>query len=131
MTKTNYDTREQALEAEKLAIQTELPKHNIVHSLGVKMSNLYNIGEAAKFTGKSEMTIRKYLGLQGRPSRLPNAKKVETPSGYTWQIPEHDLIQAGLCKSVQIEPSNELDVLKDLIKVQAQMIQQLLDIKKL
>lgn len=66
------------------------------------LDDLLNIREASERTGKSEMTIRKYLGLTNPPraSRLPNARKVARPgeSVETWQIPVSDLFNAGLMK---------------------------------
>lgn len=66
------------------------------------LDELFNIPEAAKVTGRSEMTIRKYLGLTKppKPSRLPNARKVRRPgdSQDTWAIPLSDLFNAGLMK---------------------------------
>jgi hypothetical protein len=66
------------------------------------LDELFNIPEAAKVTGRSEMTIRKYLGLTKppKPSRLPNARKIRRPndSQDTWAIPLSDLFNAGLMK---------------------------------
>jgi hypothetical protein len=62
--------------------------------------DLLNISEAARVSGKSIMTIRKYLGLTGQPSRLPNARKVMKPgeNQEAWQIPLSDLFNAGIMK---------------------------------
>lgn len=63
--------------------------------------DLLNLKEAAEITGLSEMTIRKYLGLTGRPNRLPNARKIRREGDFqdTWAIPLSDLHNAGLMKS--------------------------------
>ena len=77
------------------------------------LDDTFNIAEAAKVTGKSEMTIRKYLGLgkPAKPSRLPNAKKVRRDGDNqdTWAIPLSDLFNAGLMKSTpaKAKPVNE------------------------
>ena len=65
--------------------------------------DLLNISEAAKVSGKSLMTIRKYLGLTGQPSRLPNARKIMKPgeNQETWQIPLSDLFNAGIMKGTK------------------------------
>lgn len=62
--------------------------------------DLLNLKEAAEITGLSEMTIRKYLGLTGRPNRLPNARKIRREGDFqdTWAIPLSDLHNAGLMK---------------------------------
>lgn len=64
------------------------------------LDDLLNIREACELTGKSEMTIRKYLGLTKPPraSRLPNARKLAKPGEIqeTWHIPISDLFNAGL-----------------------------------
>jgi hypothetical protein len=77
--------------------------------------DLLNISEAARLSGKSVMTIRKYLGLTGQPSRLPNARKIMKPgeNQETWQIPLSDLFNAGIMKGnkpaiTQATPEEEL-----------------------
>jgi len=69
--------------------------------------DLLNISEAAKVSGKSIMTIRKYLGLTGQPSRLPNARKVMKTgeNQETWQIPLSDLFNAGIMKGNKPAPA--------------------------
>jgi hypothetical protein len=94
------------------------------------MQKYYNIRQAADYTGKSEVTIRKYLGLQGKPTRLPNAYKTETLNGYFWQIPEMDLINSGL-KTTQAQAFNkDADVQQLLAKIEQQekIIEKLLEI---
>lgn len=77
----------------------------------MNLDDLLNIREAAELTGRSEMTIRKYLGLTKppRPTRLPNARKQVRPGEAvaTWAIPLSDLHNSGLMKpgkSNQLEP---------------------------
>lgn len=94
------------------------------------LDDLLNIREASELTGKSEMTIRKYLGLTNPPraSRLPNARKVARPgeSVETWQIPVSDLFNAGLMKQTPgdnqatIAPANNSD---QVSKLQAEIDQ--------
>lgn len=69
--------------------------------------DLLNISEAAKVSGKSIMTIRKYLGLTGQPSRLPNARKIMKTgeNQETWQIPLSDLFNAGIMKGNKPAPA--------------------------
>jgi len=69
--------------------------------------DLLNISEAARLSGKSVMTIRKYLGLTGQPSRLPNARKIMKPgeNQETWQIPLSDLFNAGIMKGNKPAPA--------------------------
>jgi hypothetical protein len=71
--------------------------------------DLLNISEAAKVSGKSIMTIRKYLGLTGQPSRLPNARKIMKTgeNQETWQIPLSDLFNAGIMKGNKPAPTPE------------------------
>jgi predicted site-specific integrase-resolvase len=45
------------------------------------------IREAAKLTGAAIWTVGKWC----RTGKLPNAKKVNTPFGEYWEIPESDL----------------------------------------
>lgn len=90
----------------------------------MNLDDLLNIREASELTGKSEMTIRKYLGLTNPPraSRLPNARKVARPgeSLETWQIPVSDLFNAGLMKQTPgdnqatIAPADNSDQVKQL-----------------
>lgn len=75
--------------------------------------DLLTISEAARRSGKSVMTIRKYLGLTGQPSRLPNARKHTRPgeNQETWAIPLSDLFNAGLMKGkVAADPKPEEEV---------------------
>ena len=61
-------------------------------------NDLLNLKEAGQLTGLSETTLRKYLGLTGKPSRLPNARKVSREGKDFWEIPVSDLFNAGLMK---------------------------------
>ncbi len=68
------------------------------------------------------MTIRKYLGLTGQPSKLPNARKLirEGENQETWAIPLSDLYEAGLMKAKitstpQPEKYDPLDPINSLI----------------
>lgn len=79
------------------------------------LDDLYNIAEASKITGLSEMTIRKYLGLTKppKPSRLPNARKIlrEGDTQETWAIPLSDLHNAGLMsKKPKAQPAPEATI---------------------
>jgi hypothetical protein len=139
MTIEQFATREQALEAEKTAIQNEKPLHNVVHSTNGQLTRTFNIAEAAKATGKSQMTIRKYLGLSGRPSRLPNAQKVLKAGDFqeTWQIPESDLWQSGLMTANEEQTyqtnhvPNETKIMQDVIQLQSQIINKLIQLQRL
>ena len=84
--------------------------------------DLLNISEAARLSGKSVMTIRKYLGLTGQPSRLPNARKIMKTgeNQETWQIPLSDLFNAGIMKGnkpapAQATPEDVFDPLNALM----------------
>jgi len=93
------------------------------------LDDLLNIREACELTGKSEMTIRKYLGLTKPPraSRLPNARKEIRPgeSVSTWQIPVSDLFNAGLMKSLPESQATleQPDTSEQVIKLQAEIDQ--------
>lgn len=85
-----------------------------------------NIREAAEITGLSETTIRKALGLTGRPSKLPNARKVRREGDFqdTWAIPLSDLHNAGLMKSKASRKDEQAELMAadlktDLAKLQA------------
>lgn len=96
--------------------------------------DLVNIREASELTGKSEMTIRKYLGLTKppRPIRLPNARKIAKPGEIqeTWQIPISDLYNAGLMVSKTPETAQEANS-EQVIKLQAEITQLKLQIANL
>jgi hypothetical protein len=77
-------------------------------------NDLLTINEASRATGKSIVTIRKYLGLTGLPSKLPNARKLlpEGEKQERWQIPLSDLYNAGLMKgnaSKSTQPETEAE----------------------
>jgi len=72
----------------------------------IDFEQLLNIKQAAAFSGRSEQTIRNYLGLNPKApgeSRLPNAKKVKKGNKEIWQIPVKDLFEAGLMQEVKGE----------------------------
>jgi hypothetical protein len=87
-------------------------------------NDLLNLKEAGQLTGLSETTLRKYLGLTGKPSRLPNARKVSREGKDFWEIPVSDLFNAGLMKGKK-DP-------KDLSRVVATAAEELeLDLRAL
>lgn len=60
------------------------------------MEKTYTLSEAAEVTGKSRVTLRRYLD-QGR---FPNAYRDEKdPNSQPWHIPAADLRAAGLTPS--------------------------------
>jgi hypothetical protein len=133
MTSQIYDDRRQALEAEKLAIQTERPKFNIIHSIGKLMNDeLLTLAEATRRANVSEMTLRKYLKPSETypASRLPNARKILRGNDRqeTWAIPVGDLVAAGLIGSTSnvIASSVSVAELQAKIKAQKQIIETLL-----
>lgn len=70
------------------------------------------------------MTIRKYLGLTGMPSRLPNARKEVKPgeTQETWSIPLSDLYEAGLMKGkVKAAPKEDLEDPEDPLNAYAKL----------
>jgi hypothetical protein len=69
-------------------------------------NDLLNLKEAGQLTGLSETTLRKYLGLTGKPSRLPNARKVSREGKDFWEIPVSDLFNAGLMKGKAKDPKD-------------------------
>lgn len=61
------------------------------------MEQTYTLSEAAELTGKSRVTLRRYLD-QGR---FPKAFRDEAdPNSQPWHIPAGDLEAAGLAPSI-------------------------------
>lgn len=94
--------------------------------------DLLTINEAARRSGKSIMTIRKYLGLTGLPSKLPNARKILKPGDKqeTWAIPFSDLFNAGLMDKIEAGRKQLIDQIQDdkaeFTKQQDQTLEKLL-----